>query len=185
MGGEKLENTVLMEYMTQPPRKYTFEQPKLKKWLESYCNGKVLNLFAGKTKLNVDEVRVDLSDEFNPDFNMEAFDFVLYAKNNGIKFDTIILDPPYSLRKSMEKYNGKVCSTFNKIKDELPNILNDGGRIITFGYTSVCMGKQRGFEKECICLVCHGGSHHDTVCVVEKNIQHNHFKNYSSNNKQN
>ena len=25
--------------MVQPPKKYTFEQPKLKKWTENYCNG--------------------------------------------------------------------------------------------------------------------------------------------------
>jgi hypothetical protein len=62
-----------------------------------------LNLFAGKTRLDVDEIRVDLSDEFGPDYNMDAFEFVLMAKENGWKYDTIILDPPYSLRKSMEK----------------------------------------------------------------------------------
>lgn len=98
---------------------------------------------------------------------MEAFDFVQMAKEKGWKYDTIILDPPYSLRKSMEKYNGKICSTFVKIKDELPYILNGGGQIITFGYTSVCMGKVRGFKKKEVCLICHGGSHHDTVIVIE------------------
>lgn len=158
------------DYLEQPPKKYTFEQPKLRRWVEDNCQGKVLNLFAGKTRLNVDEVRVELSNEFNPDYCMDAFDFVLYAKDNGIKFDTIILDPPYSLRKSMEKYNGKVCSKFVKIKEELPCILNDNGRVITFGYTSVCMGKVRGFKKIGVCLVCHSGSHHDTVCVIEEKI---------------
>lgn len=155
-------------YLEQPPKRYTFEQPKVKKWIEEKSEGKVLNLFAGKTRLNLNETRVDLSDEFHPDYCMDAFDFVLYAKDNGIKYDTIILDPPYSLRKSMEKYNGKICSTFNKIKNELPYILNNKGRVITFGYTSVCMGKSRGFQKEEVLLVCHGGSHHDTVCVIEQ-----------------
>lgn len=159
-----------MEYIIQPPKKYTFEQPKLKEFVEKYCNGKVLNLFAGKTKLKVDEVRVDLSNEFAPDYNMDAFEFVLCCKSKGVKFDTIILDPPYSLRKSMEKYNGKICSTFNKIKEELPFILNNGGRVITCGYHSIVMGKKRGFEKESICLIGHGGSHHDTICVVEQYV---------------
>ena len=159
-----------LDYLEQPPKKFTFEQPKLKKWVENECNGKVLNLFAGKTRLNCDETRVDLSDEFNPDYNMEAFDFVMMAKKNNWKYDTIILDPPYSLRKSMEKYKGKVCSTFVKIKNELPFILNDNGRIITFGYTSVCMGRVRGFKKVNVCLICHGGSHHDTVCVIEEMV---------------
>ena len=159
-----------MDYMVQPPKKYTFEQPKLKKWTEKYCKGKVLNLFAGKTRLNCNEIRVDLSDEFNPDYCMEAFDFVLCCKEKGVKFDTIILDPPYSLRKSMEKYNGRICSTFNKIKNELSFILNKNGRIITYGYHSIVMGKKRGFKQECILVVGHGGSHHDTICVVEKYV---------------
>lgn len=164
IGFEEVE----MYYLRQPPRKYTFEQPKLKQFVEMNCYGEVLNLFAGKTRLNVNETRVDLSDEFYPDYNMEAFDFVVYAKNKGLKFDTIILDPPYSLRKSMEKYNGKICSTFNKIKDELPYILNKHGRIISLGYHSSCMGKVRGFEVETICLIGHGGSHHDTICLIER-----------------
>lgn len=163
-------DNIKMDYMVQPPKKYTFEQPKLKKWTENYCKGKVLNLFAGKTRLDVDEVRVDLSDEFNPDYNMDAFEFVLCCKEKEVRFDTILLDPPYSLRKSMEKYNGKICSAFNKIKDELPFILNTGGRIITYGYHSIVMGEKRGFEKECICVVGHGGSHHDTICVVERYV---------------
>lgn len=154
-------------YLEQPPRKYTFELPLVKKWLESRCYGKTLNLFAGKTRLNINETRVDLSDEFNPDYHMEAYDFVSLAIKNNWKYDTIILDPPYSLRKSMEKYNGKICSTFVKIKEQLPYLLNDGGQVITFGYTSVCMGKVRGFSKKEICLICHGGSHHDTVVVIE------------------
>lgn len=162
------ENKIKFIYLEQPPKKYTFEQPKVKKWIEEKCRGKVLNLFAGKTRLNTNEVRVDLSNEFNPDYCMDAFSFVLYAKENNYKFDTIILDPPYSLRKSMEKYNGKICSTFNKIKNELPYILNENGIIITLGYTSVCMGKIRGFKKVEICLICHGGAHHDTIAVIEK-----------------
>jgi len=152
--------------MKQPPKKWTFEQPKLKVWIESWCRGKVLNLFAGKTRLNVDEYRVDASDEFNPDYLGDAFDFV---NNTTLKFDTIILDPPYSLRKGMEKYNGNYSSKFKRIKDVLPEILNANGIIITLGYHSISMGKSRGFKQVVILLIGHGGAHHDTILVIEKN----------------
>ncbi len=155
-------------YVVQPPRRYTFEQKKVKEFVEQNCKGKVLNLFAGKTRLNVDEIRVDLSDEFHPDYCMEAFEFIQKAITEKMFFDTVILDPPYSLRKSMEKYKGKVCSSFTKIVNELPLVLNDGGRVISLGYQSTIMGESRGFGKECILLIGHGGSHHDTICVVEK-----------------
>ena len=59
-------------YLYQPSRKWTFEQPKLKSWVELWCKGSVLNLFAGKTKLDVKEFRVDISNEFEPEFVGDA-----------------------------------------------------------------------------------------------------------------
>lgn len=152
-------------YLSQPPKKYTFEQPKLKLWTEDHCSGTVLNLFAGKTLLGVNEFRVDLSIEFNPDIVMDAYDFVTTTKKS---FDTVILDPPYNLRKSREKYQGRWIGKLTKLKNELPKILNTYGRVISFGYDSVGMSKSRGFKKIAICLVCHNGDHNDTICLVEQ-----------------
>jgi len=157
-------------YLSQPPKRYTFEQPKLKEWLESWCEGTVLNLFAGTTLLKVaKEVRVDIGEEAVADYYMDAFSFVtMWANEKRTLFDTIVLDPPYSLRKSREKYEGRSIGSFTKIKNVLPSILKPGGRIITFGYDSVGMSKSRGFTKLAICLVCHNGDHDDTVSVVEE-----------------
>ena len=152
-------------YLLQPPRKYTFEQPRLKEWTESFCTGKVLNLFAGKVRLNCHEFRVDISDEFHPDYMGDAYEFV---KTTERKFDTIILDPPYNLRKAREKYNGKYIGSFTKIKNSIPRLLEPGGLVITFGYDSVGMSRKRGFKKIAICLVCHNGDHNDTIVVVER-----------------
>lgn len=162
---------VKLTYIEQPIKRYTFEMPKLKLWVESICEGKVLNLFAGKTKLNIDEIRNDLDTEVIADYHMDAFEFVNYwIENKKDKFDTIIVDPPYSLRKSMEKYGGRVVSKFRKIKDILPEIINDNGIVISCGYHSTCLGKSRGFEKENICLIGHAGSYHDTIVLVERRV---------------
>jgi len=152
-------------YLSQPPRKYTFEQRRLKAWTEKWCKGKVLNLFAGQTLLNVDEFRVDCDPNMIADWYGNSFIFV---KTTDLKFDTIILDPPYNIRKSREKYNGNYIGSFTKIKNELNKILNPNGRIITFGYDTVGMAKKRGFKKIAICLVCHNGDHNDTLCLVEE-----------------
>lgn len=154
-------------YLLQPPKKYTFEQQKLKLWTEKWCKGRVLNLFAGKTKLNVDEFRVDINKKMIADYYGDAYEFVL---NTNKKFDTIILDPPYNLRKSREKYEGKYIGSFTKIKNKISRILNAKGRVINFGYSSVGMSKKRGFKKIAICLVCHSGDHNDTICVVEEKL---------------
>lgn len=160
-----------MTYLTQPPKKWTFEQPKLKQYIESMCMGKVLNLFAGKIHLSVVETRIDVSQEFNPDIRMDAYEYVLLCRENTEIYDTIILDPPYNLRKSREKYNGKYIGSFTKIKNELPEILSPGGLIITLGYDTVGMARCRGFEKIAICVICHNGDHNDTLCVVERKIR--------------
>lgn len=158
-------------YFEQPIKRYTFEMTKLKHWVESICEGKVLNLFAGKTKLNVDEIRNDMDINVKADYHMDAFEFVnFWIENKKEKFDTVIVDPPYSDRKSMEKYGGRIVSKFRKIKDILPQIINNNGIVISCGYHSTCLGKSRGFSKEHICIIGHGGSYHDTLILVERKI---------------
>lgn len=157
-------------YLAQPPRRYTFEQPKLKRWIEDNCKGKVLNLFAGKVKLNVDEVRVDIDKNMPADYYMDAESFINEAIEKKMIFDTIVLDPPYNIRKSREKYEGRYIGSFTKIKNKLPLILSEGGFIITLGYDSVGMAKCRGFKKIAICLICHSGDHNDTICLKEIKI---------------
>jgi len=166
------EKIIEFTYLNQPPRKYTFEQLKLKQWVEKWCKGKVLNLFAGKTKLDVNEYRVDIDKEMIADYYGDAYEFV---KNTDMKFDTIILDPPYNLRKAREKYGGRYIGSFTKIKNELSKLLDNGGRIITLGYDSVGMSKSRGFSKIAICLICHNGDHQDTIGLVEEKIQNKLF----------
>ena len=158
--------TPIIEYMQTPLHRYTFSNKRIRVWVEENCSGKVLNLFAGETKLNVNEIRNDLRPEAPADFHIDALAFVTEWKEP--KFDTVILDPPYSFRKSMEMYEGKITSPFNALKDKLLLIINPEAAIITFGYHSVSMGKKRGFVQEKILLMSHGGAIHDTIAVKER-----------------
>ena len=153
--------------MKTPLYKYTFKNRKIRQWVELNCSGRTLNLFAGETKLNIkNEIRNDIREDSNAEYHKDALQF---CKNwKGSKFDTIILDPPYSYRKSMELYDGKISSPFNALKDEICKILNHNGSVITFGYHSVSMGLKRGFIQEKILLMYHGGAIHDTIAVKEK-----------------
>jgi hypothetical protein len=150
-------------------RRYTFESPKIKEWVEDRCKGAVLNLFAGKTKLSVNELRNDIDPAMNAEFNLDALDFVRdWSKGNSkYKFDTIIADPPYSYRKSMEMYNGNLNSRFKLIADEIPKILKPDGIVISFGYHSTFLGKKRGFELKELCVFAHGGAQHCTIGIIE------------------
>ncbi len=160
-------------YMKTPLRRYTFENKRIREWVEDRAEGKVLNLFAGKTLLNCDEIRNDLREEMPADYHMDALAFVENVMVTGMPpaFDTVILDPPYAYRKSMEMYGGAVSSPFNQIKNNLPNIMTPTGIVITFGYHSNVMGEKRGFEQEELLIMSHGGAIHDTLAIVERRVK--------------
>ena len=157
---------VEFDYIKCPLNRYTFSIKPIRDWVEKTCERRTLNLFAGKTKLNVDEVRNDLDDEALADYKMDALKFCNEWTDD--KFNTILLDPPYAYRKSMEMYKGIKASPFRQLKDSIPRILEPGGIVITFGYHSNVMGSGRGFAIEKIALFSHGGAIHDTIASVER-----------------
>lgn len=149
--------------------KYTFKSKKIREWVEQHCSGRTLNLFAGQTKLDVNEYRNDIRPDMPADSHKDALMFVLeWSVETQGKFNTIILDPPYSYRKAMELYDGAMSSTFNAVKDSLSKVLAPNGKVITCGYHSVSMGKCRDFTVESVCIISHGGAIHDTIISVER-----------------
>ncbi len=154
--------------MKTPLYRYTFKNSRIRGWVEENVEGLVLNLFAGKVKLKCDEVRNDIREDVPANFHMDALEFV--KTWDGVSFKTVLLDPPYAYRKSMEMYDGAVSSPFNQIKNYLPNIMVKNGIVITFGYHSNVMGKTRGFKQEHILLMSHGGAIHDTIAVIERKV---------------
>ena len=157
----------LFDYIKCPLNKWTFSIKPIRKWVESMCECKTLNLFAGRTLLSIDEIRNDLDCDAVKDYQKDALQFL--KEWDGEKFNTILLDPPYAYRKSMEMYNGIKASPFRQLKDEIPRILKPNGIVITFGYHTIVIGKNRGFEVERIALFSHGGAIHDTIASIERN----------------
>lgn len=154
------------DHIRCPLHRYTFSVKPIRVWVEQICEGRVLNLFAGKTRLMLEETRNDLNPEMPAEYHCDALAFL--RNWQGEKFHTILLDPPYAYRKSMELYQGIVCSPFRQLKDAIPNCLASGGLVITFGYHSVVMGKKRGFTLERLALFSHGGAIHDTIASIER-----------------
>ena len=167
-------DNIKFTYLQQPLNPYTFKAPKIYKWVYNYCinKGLILNLFCGATRIlnSQHEIRVDLDSNVIPDYRMDALDFVRYWQKEALssKFHIVVIDPPYSVRKSMELYKGNKNSHFKLLLDELPKIIADNGIVITFGYCSSVMSKKRGFKITEICLISHGGAIHDTIATVEQ-----------------
>ncbi|MDT3401268.1 hypothetical protein [Mucilaginibacter terrae] len=157
---------IIFDHIRCPLHRYTFRLKPIRNWVERTCEGRVLNLFAGYTLLNVDETRNDLDPEAPAGLHLDALELLRTWK--GAKFNTILLDPPYAYRKSMELYKGIVCSPFKQLKDTLADCLEPGGIVITFGYHSIVMGRTRNFTLERLALFSHGGAIHDTIASVER-----------------
>ena len=165
-------------YLQQPLNKYTFKAPKIKAWVETQCQGKnVLNLFAGPTRLEgCIETTNDLDASFETNYSIDALDIMAFlimpdGRNLSKKFERVVLDPPYSYRKSMELYHGNLNSRFKPLLDLIPKVLTPDGWVITFGYHSSFMSKKRGFAIREICLISYGGAQHDTIATVEERIK--------------
>lgn len=116
----------------------------------------------------------DLNPKTKAQYHMEADDFMLTYANEI--FDGVLFDPPYSPRQITECYQGvgkkatmmDTSTNFHaKIKDTIAKKIKVGGRCISFGWNSNGLGEKRGFWKEKIILVAHGGMHNDTICVIE------------------
>lgn len=120
----------------------------------------------------------DLSTETSAQYHMDAEDFCLMLKEKNIQADLAIFDPPYSPRQVSECYKSvgikvgmketQTGSMYKRVRNALDGIVKPGGIVLSFGWNSVGMGINRNYEIIEIMLCCHGGPHHDTICVSEK-----------------
>ncbi|QXV67616.1 hypothetical protein INP83_06855 [Mucilaginibacter sp. 21P] len=155
-----------MDHIRCPLHPHTLSVRPIRRWVEDHCEGSVLNLFAGRTRLDVDEIRNDADHDADADFHLDALEFL--ERWQGGPFDTILLDPLSSIRKSENADQTRVARYFRALKDAIVKQLKPAGKVITFGYHTIVMGKGRGFELEKIGVFSHGGAAHDTIASVER-----------------
>lgn len=162
------------------PNKQTFKIKPIKELIERHLtfNGHGwVDPFCGKSRY------CEYQNDINPDnFNkpLEAMEFIKKFKNKTI--DGYIIDPPYSLNQLRTLYDdftkgkGLYCVRpdsmiyWSKFKNVVAKQIKPGGICISFGWNSMGLGINRGFEKIEILLVPHGGSRNDTIVVVERKI---------------
>jgi hypothetical protein len=157
-----------IERIFEMPRKWTFQMPKTKAWVEDKLEGDVLNLFGGVVRLN-NATHNDLNTGLlNPgDLNFDAFDLAAWRDYAG-RYDTVVFDPPYSAHQAVVSYGTRRAQQVSHARDVVEYVLRPGGRVISLGWNSTGMSKGRGFEKEALLLINHGGSHNDTIVLVER-----------------
>jgi hypothetical protein len=120
----------------------------------------------------------DLNPETEAEHHMDAEEFLWMLRDQGVRCDLAILDPPYSPRQISECYKAAGLSVgmketqnaalYSRVKHALSQILTPQAIVLSFGWNSCGMGKKYGMEIIEMMNVCHGGAHNDTICIAEK-----------------
>lgn len=169
-----------IERIFEMPRKWTFQMPKLRSWVEARLEGDVLCLFGGVTRLSHPDLIVrdgklvppeihynDINPDIPADLRLDACDPDKWA-DFGASYHTVIFDPPFSFFQSVMSYGVKKKQKVSVARDVVEYVLRPGGRVISLGFNSTGMSEGRGFEKEGILLVNCGGSHNDIIVMSER-----------------
>jgi len=123
----------------------------------------------------------DLNPETAAEWHLDALEFLETLREKDVRADLGLFDPVYSLRQLRECYDnlGRKLSlkdtrfkgSWTLEKDLLASLIEVGGIVLSFGWNTIGMGKQRGFEAMEVLMVVHGGAHHDTLCIAERKVQ--------------
>ena len=155
------------------PNKYTFSINPVAELIKRHLFGVSIDPFANKNRMAT--ITNDLDPAVEADYCMDALDFL--KTFNYASIDTVLFDPPYSVRQVSECYKalGKTvnmqttqASFWANLKKEIGRITKPGSIVISCGWNSGGIGKKLGFEIIEILLVPHGGPHNDTIVTVEK-----------------
>tara|TARA_R100000664_G_C2756460_1_gene144351 strand:- start:1023 stop:1580 length:558 start_codon:yes stop_codon:yes gene_type:complete len=166
-------NNVILSRAWCMPNKQTFQMKPIKQLINRYIENHYItvNPFANNSKIGITN---DLNPVYSTDHNLCASIFLEMFDPGTV--DCVLFDPPYSLRQLKECYDNcghaithhDTKHFYSDIKDQIASQLKIGGICLSFGWNSTGIGKNRGLKIIEVLLVCHGGNHHDTICVVEK-----------------
>jgi len=173
---KKSKEKIIIERTWAMPNKWTFTIKPIKELLmeemgNSYIRGKNkwvkgwADPFAGYNSLAC--CQNDLDKEAPAQWHKDALIFLKDLATNSL--EGILYDPPYSITQARQ-YGKKEFSSMKywaDCKNEIARIIKPGGKVICFGWNSMGLGKNRGFEMKRILLVPHGGSKNDTIVTVE------------------
>lgn len=173
-GNWKWGFVVNLEYAWSMPNHMTFKMKPIDSFIRSGLEpGLILDPFANRPS-DYGAITNDLNPNADVDFHMDALAFLRQYADDSV--DSVLFDPPYSLRQVKECYDSIGHSLtqresqrfFSDLRDEIARVVRPGGVVFSFGWSSVGIGKTRGFVKESLLVVSHGGIHNDTLCLIER-----------------
>lgn len=157
------------------PNSATFTIKPIREILTRYAVGRDwIDPFAGYN--SPAEWKNDLNPATPTEFHMDALAFLKGFVIEGCMAGALF-DPPYSITQATTEYKAFGADLFLKpssmgywaaVKTELARLIKPGGYAICCGWSSMGLGKSRGFAMEEILLIPHGGSKNDTIVTVER-----------------
>lgn len=161
---------IKIERVWAMPNKWTFTIKPIRELLAEEMVGDLwVDPFCGQNK-GIGVLTNDINPKVKADYHLDALEFL--KKIASSSRDGVFYDPPYSITQA-RMYGKKEFSSMKywaDCKNEIARILKLGGKVICFGWNSMGLGKNRGFEMTRILLVPHGGSKNDTIVTVERKI---------------
>lgn len=163
------------------PNGNTFTIKPIKELVESvisslHNNAVIVDPFANNSKYGT--ITNDLNPEYDTTYHLDALKFLRQLCSDSA--DLILYDPPYSITQAATLYKsyGKEKLEINvanmkywaECKKEIARICKSSGQVLSFGWNTNGIGKNRGFEIEKILIVAHGGSKNDTLCTLERKL---------------
>ena len=152
------------------PSAWTFSMSPVKKIFSIYGVGPgYVDPFSGEN--SPAEFTNDIERRGNKS-QLDGLEFLKTFEDNSVC--GALFDPPYSVEQCLRKYTSKYKGTAGRTeyrarcKDEISRIVKPGGISISFGWSSVGIGKVGNFEIIEIVLLCHGGGHPDTIITIER-----------------
>jgi len=126
---------------------WTFEVPQIRRLVESWLAGEVLNACAGKTRLSHDGpiVRNDLDPDRDVDTHYDVC--TLDEQFAHGRFDTVVFDPPYTAEMADRHYDGHHIGRTWEPRGAIANVTAPGGHVLTFGYNSDGLEGWDGWER--------------------------------------
>ena len=160
-----------IERIWSMPSKWTFTIKPIRELLrEEVIDGLWVDPFAGENSPARFNDRNDIDILKDTGYHEDALVFLRRYADNSV--DGVLYDPPYSITQA-RKYGKKEYASMKywaECKNEIARIIKPKGNAICFGWSSMGLGKNRGFEMTRILLVPHGGSKNDTIVTVENKI---------------
>jgi hypothetical protein len=156
------------------PNKWTFTIKPIRELIaQEWTKGVWVDPFAGEN--SPAQITNDLNPVRPTTHHMDALEFLKSLPNESA--DGVLFDPPYSITQAKQCYDEfgadkldvSVTSMqyWGDCKTEICRILKPGGKVLCFGWNSMGVGINRGFEMSRVLIVPHGGSKNDTICTVE------------------